>query len=288
MPITSCSSISQGAAVTRVGLDGIALIAVVAILGNLGSIDRDPAAEILGMSMRATLSGWLEELSELSDRIAPRSPPLAPAKPPSSLALIFLDVDGVIDARRVGLICPTKLARLRSAVSATPDCAVVISSHWRLVPKQHAALVACLRAHRIPVIGATPSPYRPWDQKRPLEIAIWLESYHGGCAANSTPPVRAYAALDDRDLLSDAGGDILRGRFVRTNKAHGLSDRDVVCMRRIISTQHSGTPRACTSPSLRSNFGASLVAYMCSHDTGCAHRSPQISRRRPVRNPGPR
>ena len=173
--------------------------------------------------MRAALSHWLEELSERSERSESRG-----AAAPASLALIFLDVDGVIDSRRVGLVCPEKLKRLRAAVARVRDCAVVISSHWRLVPKQHAALVACLRSHRIPVIGATPSPYRPWDQKRPLEIVIWLESYHAGCAANGTPPVRAYAALDDRDLLSDAGGDALLGRFVRTSKAVGFSDEDAV------------------------------------------------------------
>ena len=56
-------------------------------------------------------------------------------KSPSTLAAVFLDVDGVIDSRKVPCIEATKVERLRRAVAAVPDCVVVISSHWRLVPK---------------------------------------------------------------------------------------------------------------------------------------------------------
>ena len=136
--------------------------------------------------------------------------------------VIFLDVDGVVDSkRRRNHLCSTKLELLVGAAHRT-NSRVVISSHWRLVNPQHRQLKAVLRYLGVEVIGATPVR-RPWEPERPLEIAEWLQAYNASARELDRPPVTNFVAIDDRDLLSERGGNLLQGHFVRTNVDAGLT-----------------------------------------------------------------
>ena len=157
---------------------------------------------------------------------------------PISLAAVFLDVDGVIDSRKVPYLEATKVERLCRAVAAVPDCVVVISSHWRLVPKQLNTLSTVLQYFGLHVIGVTPSQ-QPWEPKRPLEIAQWLETYNSGCVALGMPPVTAFVTVDDRDLVNEHGGAALCGRTVHTSRLAGLQECDAEQMIAMLKAQRA-------------------------------------------------
>ena len=158
---------------------------------------------------------------------------------PTSLAAVFLDVDGVIDSRKVPCLEATKVERLRRAVAAVPDCVVVISSHWRLVPKQLTTLSTVLQYHGLHVIGVTPSQ-QPWEPKRPLEIAQWLETYNTGCRELGMPQVTAFVTVDDRDLVNEQGGAALCGRTVHTSRLAGLQPADADEIVALLTAQRAG------------------------------------------------
>ena len=172
----------------------------------------------------------------LAENIACEKPP---PTSPTSLAAVFLDVDGVIDSRKVPCLEATKVERLRRAVAAVPDCVVVISSHWRLVPKQLTTLSAVLQYHGLHVIGVTPSQ-QPWEPKRPLEIAQWLETYNTSCRELGMPQVTAFVTVDDRDLVNEQGGAALCGRAVHTSRLAGLQESDADEIVALLTAQRAG------------------------------------------------
>lgn len=172
----------------------------------------------------------------------PETPDMECGKQPTrqtSLAAVFLDVDGVIDSRKVPCLEATKVERLRRAVAAVPDCVVVISSHWRLVPKQLTTLSTVLQYHGLHVIGVTPSQ-QPWEPKRPLEIAQWLETYNSGCRELGMPQVTAFVTVDDRDLVNEQGGAALCGRTVHTSRLAGLMPADADEIVALLTAQRAG------------------------------------------------
>ena len=159
--------------------------------------------------------------------------------PPRSLAAVFLDVDGVIDSRKVPYLEATKVERLRRAVAEVPNCVIVVSSHWRLVPKLLTTLSTVLQHVGIHVIGVTPSQ-QSWQPKRPLEIVQWLQTYNAGCGALGVPPITAFVTVDDRDLLNEEGGAMLRGRAVLTSRQTGLQQSDADQIVAMLSAQQEG------------------------------------------------
>ena len=139
------------------------------------------------------------------------------------MRVIMLDIDGVIDStRKRNHLDSARLARLVE-VAKEAKCRVVISSHWRLIPTLHSHLKAVLRHLGVEVIGNTPTR-RPWEPERPLEILEWLQAYNEQAAALERPHVTHFVAIDDRDLLSERGGDRLHGHFVRTDAETGLTE----------------------------------------------------------------
>lgn len=140
--------------------------------------------------------------------------------------VIFLDVDGVLNHRRVFsagagpcVLCPQAIERFRRLVSET-GARVVLSSTWRLgnFPNEH--VFALRRA------GVLERQHRDWrtkdlrgkvstggielpDHKRGNEIAEWLSRH---------PEVTRYAIVDDdSDMLPDQ-----MPRFVQTTFETGL------------------------------------------------------------------
>lgn len=139
------------------------------------------------------------------------------------IKLVFLDIDGVICCNAYGRLEEGKLELLKRVCTAT-GAKVVLSTDWRRIPQLKAQLISTLRGCGLQCVGATPC--RPnWLAVRPEEIVAWMKGYAGAPNAADKPPIGAWVAVDDRPLLQEQGGDELRGHFVRTKLAVGLTER---------------------------------------------------------------
>eukprot|EP00617_Octactis_speculum_P026073 CAMPEP_0185747748 /NCGR_PEP_ID=MMETSP1174-20130828/6387_1 /TAXON_ID=35687 /ORGANISM="Dictyocha speculum, Strain CCMP1381" /LENGTH=184 /DNA_ID=CAMNT_0028423073 /DNA_START=94 /DNA_END=648 /DNA_ORIENTATION=+ len=130
------------------------------------------------------------------------------------LRIIFLDIDGVICCNFDGRLEEERLAQLGRVVDAT-GAKVVLSSDWRRHPHLVEQVESTLLRMGVDCLGATPQGalYR---RIRPQEITQWLNQWNG-------LPIHDWVAMDDRDLLTEEGGDALQGRFVHTLFRSGLT-----------------------------------------------------------------
>ena len=141
------------------------------------------------------------------------------------IKLVFLDIDGVICCNGIGRLEPDKLARIGEVCKRT-DAKVVLSTDWRRDAGLKAMCTDALHQHGCTVIGATRKG-PPLQPIRPKEIWGWLQSYQN----EKNKRVSQWVAIDDRALLMEQGGENLKGHFVGTNFATGLTDR---CMERCV------------------------------------------------------
>ena len=133
------------------------------------------------------------------------------------VAVIFLDIDGVICCNMAGRLEEQKLANLNDIVKAT-QAKVVLSTDWRRQANLKRQVIATLKRLDIEVIGAT--PMKPmFSPVRPVEINEWM---HANAAKEG---VTSWVAIDDRDLVHEHGGGELKGHFVHTHPASGLTKR---------------------------------------------------------------
>ena len=133
------------------------------------------------------------------------------------LAVVFLDIDGVICCNMAGRLEENKLAVLNQICKAT-SAKVVLSTDWRRQAQLKRQVVAALKRLDIEVIGATPmrAMFQPI---RPQEITEWMH------ANGSKFGVTSWVAIDDRDLLNEHGGAELQGHMCRTHPNTGLTKR---------------------------------------------------------------
>lgn len=140
-------------------------------------------------------------------------------------SVIFLDVDGVICCNQDHVLEFPKLSVL-SCLCTWMNADIVISSNWRLYPSLFVQLVEELRRWKIRVIGCTPRyEFHKNDRKRSLEIWTWVQK-HG---------VKRWIAIDDRDLVAEEGGELLKGHFLKTNTALGLRGVDLLAAKSLKS-----------------------------------------------------
>ena len=147
------------------------------------------------------------------------------------MKIIFLDVDGVLCCNSMAALEADKLDLLRQVVEVT-QAVVVLSSDWRRDFRLRRKVTEALEALNIRVLGITPVK----RDCRPVEIMMWVREFRshlvGADAATLLrEDIDGYAAIDDRDLLGETGGDKLEDHFVRTDPDAGL-DRD--CRRQLI------------------------------------------------------
>lgn len=127
------------------------------------------------------------------------------------MKVLFLDVDGVLNTfdlvRRNGFdyIDPDMVRTLGLVVSRT-SAAVVLSSFWRLNPRDRRLVDVALGDHGMFVHDRTPLIPGP----RAREISSWLE-------ANST--VANYAIVDD----DEGAGEGLEACFFQTDPDVGIT-----------------------------------------------------------------
>ena len=154
----------------------------------------------------------------------------APEIPKDAVKLIFLDVDGVICCNGVGRLEEDKLQRIKHVVQQT-DAKVVLSTDWRRDASLKATITGALETRGISVIGATRkgAPLKPI---RPQEITGWLDAY------SQKRTVSEWVAVDDRELIMEMGGERLRGHFVNTSFASGLTDRLAERMIAVLNGEH--------------------------------------------------
>ena len=134
--------------------------------------------------------------------------------PEEGLRLVFLDIDGVICCNRVGELEASKLAQLQRICRET-GAKVVLSTDWRRQAALKRQVIQALARLDMECVGATPQRATMFQPVRPQEITEWLR-----CTSHS---VSTWVAIDDRDLVSEDGGEALRGRFVHTAFASGLT-----------------------------------------------------------------
>ena len=149
--------------------------------------------------------------------------------PANAVKLIFLDVDGVICCNGRGRLEEDKLQRIQTVVERT-QARVVLSTDWRRDAGLKKEITEALQNRGITVIGATRKGV-PTQPIRPKEITGWLDSY----IADKNRAVSHWVAVDDRDLISEQGGDRMKGHFVNTSFASGLNEKAMERMVAVLS-----------------------------------------------------
>ena len=128
------------------------------------------------------------------------------------------------------------------------------------------------------VIGATPC--RPnWQAVRPQEITSWLQAYHETAGTPERPYVSSFAAIDDRPLLSEQGGDGLRGHFVRTRVSVGITER---AAQRMVQLLTEPEPGAAPIPGLPLQMQTQQQGVVAGPESPAAAAPPTPDRSRAV------
>ena len=138
---------------------------------------------------------------------ASRQPGVPMPVPP--LRVVFLDVDGVLCCNQDARIEPDKMQQLVRITKET-GAKVCISSNWRFFEDLREHLYAQLAAAGIDCIGTTPDAAEATHGEcmRPCEIGAWIKNWHED---KGRQRISSFVAVDDRSLLHEKGGSILRG-----------------------------------------------------------------------------
>lgn len=173
---------------------------------------------------------------------------------PPPKKLLFLDIDGVLNStesdfgRKKHVIEEDLLQRLEKILDAVSDCAIVLSSSWRVKEELRELL-----KNKFYYLSCTPIAFTRTD-----EITYWLQKnttfpIHKHCpeidavknqklfTSEQFPQeawllpqrledVTNFIVIDDSDLTTEKSPFIplIKERFIHVNKKTGLSDSDVM------------------------------------------------------------
>lgn len=129
------------------------------------------------------------------------------------MKVIFLDIDGVLNnfalIRAHGFDhIDEAMVRVLGGIVRQTEADIVLSSFWRLDPRDRSLVDAALKNHGMFVSDKTPS----LGGSRGTEIASWLES---------NPGVERYAILDD----DEEAGVGMEHSFFQTDAEVGITTR---------------------------------------------------------------
>ena len=149
----------------------------------------------------------LASASPPAGRTAPTQPATLAAAPP--LRVLFLDVDGVVCCNQNGQLEPDKMQQL-IRITKEASAKVCLSSNWRLYEELREHLYTKLGAMGIECIGTTPDAGEAThgEGMRPCEIGAWIRFWHED---KGRQRITSFVAVDDRPLLQEKGGSVLRG-----------------------------------------------------------------------------
>jgi hypothetical protein len=196
------------------------------------------------------------------------------------VAVIFLDIDGVICCNMAGRLEENKLQCLNDICKATA-AKVVLSTDWRRQAQLKRQVILALKRFDIEVIGATPMKAM-FQPIRPQEITEWMR-VNGEKAG-----VTSWVAIDDRDLTNENGGGELVGHFVRTHPNTGLTKRLADVAIGLLQPGGAPPPEVAVAPATPSPTNPAAAAFSATAParlkTGAA-RGPSPGRR-PAPSPG--
>lgn len=131
---------------------------------------------------------------------------------------IFLDIDGVLVTRRLGVFEEPLLLNLKRVVDET-GATIVLSSDWRRHPAARMEAKRVLATVGLSFVACTPC-LSAYIAQRPTEIMQWKKEY---CKRVENDRLTTWVAIDDRPLIEERHGTYLRGHFVQTQPMHGLT-----------------------------------------------------------------
>ena len=149
-------------------------------------------------------------------RRAPTQPGTPVTAPP--LRVLFLDIDGVVCCNQNGQLEPDKMQQLLR-ITKEASAKVCLSSNWRLYEELREHLYTKLGAMGIECIGTTPDAGEAThgEGMRPCEIGAWIRFWHED---KGRQRVTSFVAVDDRPLLQEKGGAVLRGALTPPQLIH--------------------------------------------------------------------
>jgi len=102
-------------------------------------------------------------------------------------------------------------------------CSIVLSTDWRRFREGRLEVKRALSSFGMDFIGCTPLSRSRFVAERPAEILKWIHTYDMRAKKENLEPVTHFVAIDDRDLLTEVGGQYMRGHFVKTKLRIGLN-----------------------------------------------------------------
>jgi len=139
----------------------------------------------------------------------------------SHMKLLFLDIDGVLVTRRLGVFEDSLLKNLKRVVEST-GATIVLSSDWRRHPAARLEAKRVLATVGLTFIACTPA-LNAYIAQRPTEILQWKKEY---CKRPDAERISHWIAIDDRPLIEERHGSYLRGHFVQTQPIRGLTEQN--------------------------------------------------------------
>eukprot|EP00929_Paragymnodinium_shiwhaense_P085138 TRINITY_DN45591_c0_g1_i1.p1 TRINITY_DN45591_c0_g1~~TRINITY_DN45591_c0_g1_i1.p1 ORF type:complete len:247 (+),score=29.63 TRINITY_DN45591_c0_g1_i1:251-991(+) len=139
------------------------------------------------------------------------------------IKVIFLDLDGVLVTRRIGVMEEPLLRNLKKLVDLT-KAQIVLSSDWRRHPQARAEAQRMLSMVGLSFFACTPC-LSAYVAQRPTEIMQYKRDHNKQVEEDRR--IVQWVAIDDRMLLEERHGNHLQGHFVQTHPMRGLQDREV-------------------------------------------------------------
>jgi len=192
------------------------------------------------------------------------------------MKLIFLDIDGVLVTRRVGVFEERLLGNLKKVVDST-GAQIVLSSDWRRHPFARAEAQREMGKRGLGFISCTPC-MNQFVPQRPTEIMTWRREHERKVNAE---PVSNWVVIDDRALLEERHGTHLRSHFVQTHPLRGFTDAAADECIRILNREHTQNEK-CNDDRLSvftpTPSSTSRVGAQCGGEPGTRGVTPQRMR----------